>query len=77
MDVVHDAVPAPSDEVETYPRHGLWHNRLIAADGGFLGTHTTRDEAVAAGRDEARWRGVPHVVREVGGSAQRRVLDDA
>lgn len=77
MEGVQDAGPSPSDEVETYPRHGLWHNRLLASDGGFLGTHTTRDEAVAAGRDEARWRQVPHVVRELDGSTQRRALDDA
>ncbi len=67
---VHDATRSvPDGAVETYPRHGLWHNHLHAADGGFLGTHASRDEAVEAGRQEARWRGVPHVVREADGSA--------
>ena len=62
MDVVPDVRPPLDPQVETFARHGLWHNRLVAPDGGFLGTHVTRDEAVTAGRDEARWRGVPHVV---------------
>lgn len=67
---MHDTAdhPAPTAEVETYPRHGLWHNRLHAADGGFLGTYASRDAAVAAARDEARWRRVRHAVLDEAGA---------
>ncbi|MBI2244354.1 MULTISPECIES: DUF2188 domain-containing protein [unclassified Nocardioides] len=48
--------------VETYFEHDAWHN-WDSVEGELPGTHETQEGAVAAGGDEARRRGVEHVIR--------------
>lgn len=60
--------------VETYcddDGTGLWHNRL--AGGSVLpGDYLTQEAALAVARDEARIRGVEHVIRRADGSVADR-----
>jgi len=58
--------------VETYCDDEGWHNRLEG--GGLLpGEYSTQEAAVEAACDEARRRGVEHVIRRADGSlAERR-----
>jgi hypothetical protein len=54
-------------EVHTVYRDGQWRNEL---GGGpdLGGTHATKERAVSAGRDEARQRGVEHVIHNQDGT---------
>jgi len=54
-------------EVHTVYRDGQWRNEL---GGGpdLGGTHATEEQAVSAGRDEARQRGVEHVIHNQDGT---------
>jgi hypothetical protein len=54
-------------EVHTVYRDGQWRNEL---GGGpdLGGTHATKEQAVSAGRDEARQRGVEHVIHNQDGT---------
>lgn len=56
-----------SGEVETYFENGQWKNAVVPGED-IGGPYATRDEAVAAGREAARDRGVEHVVRDEEGS---------
>lgn len=48
------------DDVRTVPRDGAWLNEVLGHAVG--GSYATLEEAVAAGREEARRRGVAHRV---------------
>jgi hypothetical protein len=53
--------------VETYFEGTEWHSRVQGDERPFH-TSDTKERAVQAGRDEARARGVEHVVKEQDGS---------
>ena len=59
------------EPVETYCEEGLWRNS-VGRGGQVTGEFRTREAAVEAGRDEARIRGVQHVVRDLDGTAVER-----
>ncbi|AEG44445.1 DUF2188 domain-containing protein [Isoptericola variabilis] len=50
----------PDDDVHTAPRDGAWVNEVLGHVVG--GSFASLEEAVAAGREEARRRGVEHRV---------------
>jgi Uncharacterized protein conserved in bacteria (DUF2188) len=56
-----------SAEVETYYEQGAWKNAVVPGED-LGGPYPSRDEAVAAGREAARERGVDHVVRDEEGT---------
>jgi hypothetical protein len=60
-------VPMTSGEVETYFENGEWKNASVPGED-LGGPYSTRDEAVAAGREIAHERGVGHVVRDEHGT---------
>ena len=51
-------------DVETVPVEGGWTNRIQGERRGPNTTFASREEAVAAGREIARFRHVGHVVLE-------------
>lgn len=58
--------------VETYCQDQTWLNRLEGGDV-LPGEYPTREAALEVARDEARIRGVEHVIRRADGSlAERR-----
>lgn len=59
------------EPVETYFKDGRWWNS-VGPGGPPCGECQTREAAVAVGRDEARVRGVQHVVRDVDGTVVER-----
>jgi hypothetical protein len=59
------------EPVETYLDDDGWKNR-IGSDPPLPGTHRTREAAVEVAQDEARVRGVLHVIREPDGSVADR-----
>ena len=61
----------PAGDVGTFHQDGSWHNR-IEGSNDLLGSYPTREEAVAAGRDEARRRKVEHLVHNLDGSIGER-----
>ncbi|MGW5341077.1 DUF2188 domain-containing protein [Rhodococcus pyridinivorans] len=61
----------PAGDVETFHQDGSWHNR-IEGSSDLLSTYPTREEAVAAGRDEARQRKVEHLVHNLDGTIGER-----
>jgi hypothetical protein len=54
-------------EVETYYEDGEWKNAVVPGED-IGGPYSTRDEAVAAGREAAQELGVEHVVRDEQGT---------
>lgn len=60
-----------SGDVETYHEDEQWHNR-IEGSGRVIGSYDTKDEAVAAGRDEARERQVEHLIKGMDGRISER-----
>jgi hypothetical protein len=54
-------------EVHTVYRDGQWRNQL-AGGPDLGGTHATKEQAVSAGRDEARQRSVEHVIHNQDGT---------
>lgn len=61
----------PAGDVETYHSDGKWRNR-IEATAELPGEHDTKDEAVRAGRDEARQRTAEHIIRNLDGTIGER-----
>ena len=57
----------PKGDVETFHENGAWHNRIEGTGETIGGAHDTRDDAIAAGRDEAVRRGVEHIVHNLNG----------
>ncbi|MGY2875018.1 hypothetical protein ACVW00_002208 [Marmoricola sp. URHA0025 HA25] len=54
-------------EVETYFENGQWKTAIVPGED-LGGPYGSREEAVAAGREAARERGVEHVVRDEHGT---------
>ena len=54
------------ESVHTVPTGRWWKNEIEGV--GVLFTYDTKDEAVQAGREEARRRGTEHVIHEEDGS---------
>lgn len=59
------------EPIETYCEEGLWRNS-VGFHGPVTGEFRTREAALEAGRDDARVRGVQHVVRDANGVAVER-----
>ena len=59
------------EAVETYFDDGVWRNRVGRRDA-LPGDYRTREAATKVGRNEARIRGVLHVVRREDGSVAER-----
>lgn len=57
--------------VETYCEDDAWRNRIRGSDP-LPGTYTTREAALEVARNEARIRGVDHVVRRADGTVAER-----
>ncbi len=55
--------------VETYFEHGAWRN-WDGVEGDLEGTYDTQEAAVTAGGDEARRRGVDHVIRNAAATVE-------
>lgn len=53
--------------VETYHQDGQWKNRHEGSDRA-ISTHTTKDEAVQAGKEAAQKAGVEHVIKKMDGT---------
>lgn len=62
----------PKGDVETFHANGSWHNRVEGATGMISGPHSTREEAVAAGRQAADEREVEHIVHNMDGRIGKR-----
>lgn len=56
--------------IHTVHKNGQWVNE--EEGGGTLSRHTTKDAAVAAGRDEARRRRTEHVIHRMDGTIEER-----
>jgi hypothetical protein len=56
--------------VHTVPRDGNWVNEI--EDGEVLGGHDRKEDAVAAGRDEAIRRQTEHVIHNADGTIAER-----
>lgn len=52
--------------VETYHENGEWKNKHEGSDRA-MSTHSTKDEAVQAGREAAQKAGVEHVIKNMDG----------
>ncbi len=59
------------EPIETYCKDGVWQNSL-GSGGPVHGAYPTREAALEAGRDEARVRGVQHVIRDLDGAVVER-----
>jgi hypothetical protein len=57
--------------VETYCDGGVWRNRVRGREP-LPGTFATQEAAMEVGRNEARIRGVEHVVRRADGTVLQR-----
>ena len=57
----------PEGDVETYHRDGTWRNR-IEGHSDLDGEYSTKAEARQAGREEARERGVEHIIKDADGT---------
>jgi hypothetical protein len=57
--------------IETYHQDGQWKNRHEGSSE-VLSTHSTKDEAVQAGRDAAREAGVEHIIKNLDGRIAER-----
>jgi hypothetical protein len=58
--------------VHTLNIEGRWQNEIEGGNGSRLQTFGTKDEAVAAGRAEARRRRTEHVIHRADGSIEDR-----
>ena len=56
------------EPIETYCEDGRWRNS-VGFHGPVTGEFPTREAALEAGRDQARLRGVQHVIRDADGAA--------
>ena len=56
--------------VHTVHEDGQWVNEIEG--GGVLSTHATKDEAVAAGRQEAIARKTEHVIHNMDGTISQK-----
>ncbi|MFE4542299.1 DUF2188 domain-containing protein [Arthrobacter sp. NPDC056727] len=54
-------------DIETYYEDGEWKNRREGAGRAFGAGYSTKDEAVAAGRDAAKADKVEHVIKNQDG----------
>ncbi len=61
----------PAGDVETFHQDGAWHNR-IEGEKGMTGPFSTKAEAVAAGRDEARRVKREHIIKNENGQIAER-----
>ena len=59
------------EPIETFCVDGMWRNS-IEGRSQLPGEYLNRELAVEVGRDEARVRGLEHVVRRVDGSVSER-----
>ena len=59
------------EPIETYCMDGVWRNS-VGRGGPPRGEYRSREEALADARDEARVRGVEHVVRGIDGTVSER-----
>ncbi len=57
----------PEGDVETYHADGAWKNR-VEGHGDLPATYGTREDAVDAGREEAKDRRVEHIIRKLDGT---------
>jgi hypothetical protein len=64
-----------SGEVETYYEDGEWRNAVVPGED-LGGPYPSQEEAVAAGRELARQRGVEHVVRDQVGTVVEQTEAD-
>ncbi len=58
--------------VETYCAEDVWCNRIGRAGPPLPGEYRTREAAIEVARNEARIRGVVHIVRRADGSVAER-----
>ena len=58
-------------DVNTYPEHGQWNNR-VEGETEPSSSHPTREEAASRGRQMAMVRKVEHIVREPDGTIAER-----
>jgi hypothetical protein len=61
-----------SGEVETYFENGEWRNAIVPGED-LGGPYASRQEAITAGRDAARDRGVEHVIRDEVGTVVEQI----
>ncbi|KQY55786.1 hypothetical protein ASD11_14870 [Aeromicrobium sp. Root495] len=61
----------PAGDIEVYHQNGRWHLK-VESEGTALAGFDTREEAVAAGRVEARQRKVELVVHRLDGTVGER-----
>jgi hypothetical protein len=59
------------EPIETSCVDGVWRNS-VGGDSALPGEYRSREAAIEVGRDEARVRGVAHVVRGADGSVSER-----
>jgi hypothetical protein len=59
------------EPIETFCVEGVWRN-AVGRGRPLPGEYGSRESAIEVGRDEARVRGVVHVVRAVDGSVIER-----
>ncbi|GAA1808124.1 hypothetical protein GCM10009795_061680 [Nocardioides hankookensis] len=59
------------EAIETYCEDGEWRNRMRGREP-LPGTYGGQAAAVEVGRDEARIRGVAHVIRRIDGTVAER-----
>ena len=60
------------DSVHTVHRDGSWRTTIEGQDEPLAGSYSTKEVAVAAGRDEARRRQTEHVIHNEDGTIGER-----
>ncbi|ACL42235.1 conserved hypothetical protein (plasmid) [Pseudarthrobacter chlorophenolicus A6] len=55
-------------DIETYFEDGTWKNKREGTDRAFGAGYSTKDEAVAAGREAAQNDSVEHVIKNQDGT---------
>jgi hypothetical protein len=58
--------------VHTVHKDGNWVNEIEGDEGTLAGSHSTKDDAVAAGRQEAMRRKTEHVIHNQDGTFGER-----
>ena len=61
----------PEGDIETYHADGKWRNRVEAHED-LPGEHERKEDAVRAGREEAKSNRVEHIIRNLDGTIGER-----
>ena len=62
----------PQGDIETYYEDGQWKNKREGTDRAFGASYSTKEQAVAAGREAARGDKVEHIIKNQDGAISEK-----